>query len=274
MPSFDGAGIQQLTLVDTTDGEVAGHVDGEDILLDVRRAGTGQTILLLPGAEGAGLDGPFIDALAENYRIVAPTHPGFGRSPRYDSCDNISDLAYLYLDWMHTYCSEPVVVLGLQFGGWIAAEMAIRTTVDISRLVLVDPVGIKVGGPADRDIADIHAMSRRELNARLYQDPAFGGALSDQPFEEVLEIARNEEALSIYSWEPYLHNPRLRRWLHRIDVPTLVLWGESDGIVSPDYGRDFAGHIPGARFELVPGAHRPQVEQSADVAKAVTSFLA
>ncbi|ODU03918.1 MAG: alpha/beta hydrolase [Pseudonocardia sp. SCN 72-86] len=265
-----------LTLVDSTSGTVVGHADGEDVVLDVATVGSGPTLLMLHGVEGREADSAFVDAVAERFTVVAPSHPGFGLSPRPDWCDTVEDLAYLYLDWIERQDLRDVVLVGLQFGGWLAAEMAVRDCSRLGRLVLVDPVGIKVGGREDRDIADVFAMPRGELDARNHADPAAGpGDLTLAPVETTEHIARNEEALALYGWEPYLHNPRLRRWLPRIHVPTLVVWGAQDGIVSPGYGRAYADAVPGARFEIVDAAgHRAQVEQPDTVATLVADHTA
>lgn len=252
-----------LTLVDRAAGTVVGSVAGEDVVLDVATAGAGRSALVLHGAEGREADDAFLDALARDHAVLAPSHPGFGLSPRPEWCDSVEDLAYLYLEWLDRIDARDVVLVGLQFGGWVAAEMAVRSCARIGALVLVDAVGLKLGGPTDRDIADVFSLSRGELDTRYYADPAAGpGDLTRAAGETVLHIARNEEALALYGWEPYLHNPRLHRWLGRIHAPTLVAWGENDGIVSPGYGRAYAAAVPGARFELLPGAgHRAQIEQ-------------
>lgn len=261
-----------LTLVDDDSGTLVARVFGEDVTLDVQSVGTGPTVLLLHGVEGREADESFVAALAENFHVLAPSHPGFGLSPRPEWCDSVDDLAYLYLEWLKKLDVRDVIVVGLQFGGWIAAEMAVRDTSRLGKLVLVDPLGIKVGGREDRDIADIYAISRTDLDSRLFADPANGpGDLTKAPRADVMHIARNEEALALYAWEPYLHNPRLRRWLSRIDVPTLLTWGDRDGIASVDYGRAYADSIPGARFEIVDHAgHRAQIEQPLALAKLIS----
>jgi pimeloyl-ACP methyl ester carboxylesterase len=92
--------------------------------------------------------------------------------------------------------------------------------------------------------------------------------------EALVAHARNREALCLYAWHPYLYNPRLARWLGRITVPTLVLWGASDGIVTPAYGRAYGAHIPGARFEIIEAAgHHPEIEQPGRFAERVLAFL-
>lgn len=259
-----------LTLVDDTTGTVV----SDGIALDVVTLGTGPTVLLLHGVEGAAANRPFAERLAEGHQVIAPSHPGFDLSPRPDWCDSIDDLAYLYLDWLDRLDPPGVVLVGLQFGGWLAAEIAIRSCARLSHVVLIDPVGIKVGGREDRDIADVFALPRADVDALVFASPEHGpGDLTVAPEEEVLRIARNEEALALYGWEPYLHNPRLRRWLHRISVPSLVVWGERDGIVSPNYGRAFAREMPRSSFELVSSAgHRPQIEQPDRLAALIHDF--
>ncbi|WP_234997657.1 alpha/beta fold hydrolase [Pseudonocardia thermophila] len=245
---------------------------GAGIHLDVRTVGTGpRTALVLPGAERTDEDEAFLAALSAEFTVVMPSHPGFGRSPRPSWCTSVDDLAYLYLGWLERTGFTDVTLIGLQFGGWVAMEMAVRSCARLSRLVLVDSVGVKLGDPTDREIADLFAASHADLDEWIYADPAFRmGELSQAPEDAVLEMARNEEALAVYGWQPYLHNPRLSHWLWQISVPTLVAWGARDGIVAHEYGRALADRFSDARFELIEDAgHRPQVEQPEQLAKLV-----
>ena len=259
-----------LQLVDETTGARI----GDDFVLDMKIVGQGPALLLLHGVESADANAEFIDELAKSYTVYAPSHPGFGLSPRPTWFTSVDDLAYLYLEWMRSQNLTEVTLVGLQFGGWVASEIAIRDTTRIARLVLIDSVGIKVGDRESRDIADIFATSRGDLTSMLFVNPPTAYRdLAAAPLESVMHIARNEESLALYGWEPFLHNPQLKRWLHRIDVPTLVLWGDSDGVVATDYGRAFAAAIPGARFETIESAaHCAQVDQPLTVAGRITTF--
>jgi pimeloyl-ACP methyl ester carboxylesterase len=228
---------------------------------------------------------PFLEALAEHGEIVAPSHPGFGHSPRAQDFDTMYDLVRLVLAVLDDKAGGEVTMIGFSFGGWIAAEVAICRPHKLARLVLVDPVGIKIGGREERDIAHFFNTSPDELNRRAWHDPAnrppgnyglgwhtaLGEAMSD---EEMIVLARNWDALCIYAWRPHMYNPQLKHWLHRIAVPTLVLWGASDRIVTPDYGRAYSRLISGARFEAIEGAgHHPELEQPAAFVAAVAAFL-
>jgi pimeloyl-ACP methyl ester carboxylesterase len=175
----------------------------------------------------------------------------------------VDDLAYLYLDLAGTLELQDAILVGACFGGWIAAEMAVRDTRRFARLVLADPLGIKVGGVLDRDIADMHAIPRDDYLRLAWADPSRGEVDYTQlPESELAAVARGREAFAAFGWKPYMHNPRLKRWLHRIDLPTLLLWGEQDGIVRLDYGAAWRGEILGARLEVMANAgHFPHWEQ-------------
>jgi pimeloyl-ACP methyl ester carboxylesterase len=145
----------------------------------------------------------------------------------------------------------------------------------IDRLVLVDALGIKLGDRETADILDVFNTSPAEVQQRSWHDPARWSPDYDAMTDAQLVVrARNWDALSLYGWHPYMYNPRLAYWLRRIDVPTLVLWGADDGIVSPDYGRAYAGLIPGARFAMIEQAgHHPEIEQPEVFASRVLEFL-
>ena len=207
--------------------------------------------------------------------MIAPFHPGYGNSPLIDGAGSVDDLAYLYLDLARLLDLEDAVLVGACFGGWVAAEMMIRSTARFSRLVLADPLGIKVSGREQRDIADMHALSQAEYLKLAWADPAKGIVdYTILPESEIAAVARGREAFALYGWKPYMHNPRLKRWLHRIDRPTLLLWGEEDRIVTPAYRDGWRQAIPGAQLAVIPQAgHFPHWEQPEAFVDTVTAFV-
>ena len=108
-----------------------------------------------------------------------------------------------------------------------------------------------------------------------WADPAKGERdLTQLPETELAGIARGREAFARFGWKPYMHNPHLKRWLHRIDVPTLLLWGEQDGIVSTSYGEAWRAEIPGARMDVIANAgHFPHWEQPRGFADRLSRFI-
>jgi pimeloyl-ACP methyl ester carboxylesterase len=231
--------------------------------LELMERGHGRPLLFLHPGEGLAPERPWLELLSRRYRVVAPWHPGYGNSPLIDGSGSVDDLAYLYLDLAAEVKLENAVLVGACLGGWIAAEMMVRSTARFSHLVLVDPLGIKISGREERDITDMHALPRAEYLKLAWANPAKGDVDFTKLTEsELAAIVRGREAFALYGWKPYMYNPRLRRWLHRIDLPTLLLWGAEDRIVTPAYGEGWRRAIPGARLQIIPQAgHFPHWEQ-------------
>jgi pimeloyl-ACP methyl ester carboxylesterase len=249
------------------------QVGGVD--LEVVRCGVGAPLVLLHGVQPVVAGAPFLRLLGRHVEVIAPSHPGFGRSSRPADFDTIYDLVHFYLEVLARLGPERVTLMGLSFGGWLAAELAAACSHRLDRLILVDAVGIKVSDRETPDILDVFNASPAEVRRRSWHDPDRWAPDYDAMSDEALvAYARNRDALCLYAWHPYMHNPQLTRWLGRIAVPTLVLWGASDGIVTPAYGRAYTALIPGARFDLIPGAgHHPEIEQAAAVVERVVSFV-
>ena len=245
-----------------------------EVSLEGLITGHGPPLLFLHGGDYFAQHREFFDQLAQHWRVTVPRHPGFGNSARPDGFRTVHDLAYLYLDLLDAKDFGRPVLVGSSLGGWIALEMCVRSCGRIDRLVLIDPVGVKFGGREERDIADIYALPSEEVLRRTFSDP--GRAAPDYSRlddDELNAVARDRQAVALYGWRPYMHNPGLRQWLHRVRVPSLVVWGEDDGIVTPVYGRRLASALPDARFETIARAgHYPQIEQPDAVAAAIGRF--
>ncbi len=245
--------------------------------IEVIRRGKGSPLLLLLGEESAlELESPFVAALAEKHSLIIPQAPGFGRSERPDWISSPDDLAYFMLDFLDAEGLRNIPVVGLSLGGWIAMEMAVKDRGLFSRIALVGPIGIKVGGPYDRDLQDIWTLHPEKVAALKWHDISKGKRdYPSLPEEEVAIHARNIESFARFCWEPYMHNPKLKGRLHRVTAPTLVLWGENDGVASTSYGKAYAEALPKGSFGVIAEAgHYPQIEQPAAVLAKVEPFLA
>jgi pimeloyl-ACP methyl ester carboxylesterase len=242
--------------------------------IDIIERGSGRPLLFLHPENGMEPALAAIDALAKGARVIAPTHPGFGRSELPKGMRTIDDLSYFYLDMLDHLDLRDLTVVGVSLGAWIAAEIAVKSSARFAKLIMANAVGVKVGDRETRDIVDVFALTEKEFIDIAYCDTAVGTRdYKALPDAEVLAAARAREATARFAWNPYFHNPRLKSRLHRIRVPTLFLWGTRDRMLSEAYGRAYCAMIAGARFEMIERAgHFPHQEQPKVFAEKVLAF--
>lgn len=231
--------------------------------LSVTEHGAGPTtFLLLHGGAGPDSMLGLAESLATTSRVVVPTHPGFAGTLRPERFVRIDDLVLAYLALLDAVDATNVVVVGNSFGGWLAAEIALRGSPRVAKIALLNAVGI---APGDRPIVDPTTLPVSERAAYSFHDPARFAAKLVLP-DNLRHMPANMAALRLYAGTPFMHDPTLEGRLAALAVPALVLWGESDRIVDETYGRRFAASMPGARFILVPEAgHFPHLERADDV---------
>ena len=249
------------------------NVAGAEI--EMLQGGQGKPLLFLHGGEGpVTYSAEYLKLLAKNYRIYAPWHPGFGHSERPKSFRKFDDIVYFYLDLIGQLKLETPILAGASFGGWLACELAIRSPDSFSHLLLSAPLGIKVGGREDRDITDLYLVGTADWPQYFVANENLRPKYSELTKPELLGIARARESLTLYGWEPYMHNPVLKRWLHRITIPTLIVSGDQDRMVSAGYSESYASLIPGSRFEVLKGAgHLACVDKPKEFVELAHSFL-
>ena len=242
------------------------RVVGED--LRISEGGEGLPLVFLHGAGGPNWN-PMLRLLAARFRVIAPHHPGFGGSRRPDWLNRPGDLAFFYLDVLAALGLARAHLVGHSLGGWIAAEMGIRNTSRLASITLLAPAGVPNTygrilhwGPDDYAAAQFHDQSMAAVRAAFMRaaDPALAAA--------------NRANVRHIAGDPFLHDPALPVWLHRIDVPTLVFWGESDRICDPAGAATFAREIPGATLQIVPElGHSVHSERPELAADAITAFI-
>ncbi len=245
--------------------------------IEVERWGRGRPILLLQSEDAYEAQLPLLDRLAETHEVILPWAPGYGRSSLPDTVRTIDDIAYIYLDLMDLLDLRAATLIGFSVGGWIAAEIATKTCARLAAMVLVAPLGIKFGGPFDRDIADIYFLPAGTVRALRFADPEKDPLLNADRLSRraAICVARHRETTARLCWEPYFHNPALKNRLHRIAVETLLVWGSADGLATTRYGRAFARRIPGAGFTTIGRAgHYPHIERPDAFLARIAPFLA
>jgi len=254
-------------------GHVEERITVNGCAISVMRGGAGPTVLYLHGASGRGGWLPFMDKLAQRFEVIAPEHPGFGTSDDPAWFDTMQDLAYFYLEFLRTQGLKDVHLVGLSLGGWLAAEIAVRNTARLKTLTLVDAAGIHVAGVPQ---IDTFMMSGEDRIRAFFFDKEKAEAMVARLFTpETERIAiKNSVATAKLSWQPRGHNPHLHKWLHLIDVPTLLVWGENDVLLPPAYAYAFQALIPGAKVTVFPECgHLPTVEKADDFVAALAAHF-
>ncbi len=255
------------------------HIEVGGSKTKLLRGGSGEPLLYLHSAGSETMWMPFHEALAERYEVFAPAHPGFDTSQGLEKIDSMEDLVFHYLDFIDGMGWDKVRIVGLSLGGWIAAEFATRWSNRVKKLVLVDSAGLHVQGAPIAPMWE-HAREPEYLRKIFFADPEGPLAMTlimhpeEMPEEMLLLSLKAAEATARVGWNPYLHNPKLRGRLHRIKTPTLVLWGDKDGLIPPAHGRVFAEGIPGAKLLIIPNCgHIPPIEAQDAFVKHVLGFL-
>ncbi len=244
-----------------------------DLQVTLTEAGSGRPVLILHGGGGPVTVSGVAGHLAGHRHTITPTHPGWNGAARPAWFSGVDDLALAYLHYLEDNGLRDAVVIGSSLGGWIGAEMALRDGAGrITGLVLIDAVGVKIEGEPIRDFSTLSAREAAEYSyhdaERFYVDPA------TVPPEQATIRRANMATMRAVAGDPYMHDPKLLKRLGRVKLPVLVIWGESDGIVTPAYGAAYAAAFPNARFEIVEHAgHLPQIEQPAATFGLIDAYL-
>jgi pimeloyl-ACP methyl ester carboxylesterase len=240
-------------------------------------AGEGPPLVFLHGAGGIERWLPIFDLLAARHSVMVPEHPCFGGSDNPPEIRNVADLAMYYLDFLDGLAAEKsgggkVHLVGNSLGGWIAAELATRNCSQLATLSLLAPAGVRVRGVP---MGDNFMWGPEEASRNLFHDQAFAErAIAMVPTEEEADRALvNRYAAARFGWEPRWFNPALARWLHRIGVPTLLLWGADDKLLPARYAEVWREQVPGIDVEIIPAyGQLLQIEKAELVASRILAF--
>ncbi len=239
----------------------------------LHRAGSGPSVLFLHGAGGVPQWLPFFDALAERYTVLVPEHPGFGGSDDPAWIASMPDLAMFYLDLVEEAGLDGIHLIGNSLGGWLAAEILVRDRSRFRSLVQLAPAGIRVKGVP---CGDNFIWGPEEAIRNLYHDQAFADRiLALTPTEAQLDVMlHNRFTVAKFGWQPRWYDPDLEKWLHRIKLPALVVWGDDDKIMPPANAALWRERLPDARVVTIEKCgHLPHVEHADAVARHVIDFI-
>jgi pimeloyl-ACP methyl ester carboxylesterase len=246
--------------------------DLDDVEVTVNDVGQGLPFVVLHGGAGPVSVAGFADLLARSHevRVLAPTHPGFGGTPRPTELSQMRDLATLYVHLVEDLDLTDVTVIGNSIGGWIAAEVALLHSPRVGHLILVDAVGLQIDA---HPIVDFFSLTMDQVADLSYADPdRFRINVEAMSPEQKAAMAANRATLQTYGGTT-MADPGLLDRLAGIDVPTLVVWGAADRVVPAEHGHAYADHIPGARLVILEKAgHLPQLEAPDELLSLVWDF--
>lgn len=242
----------------------------------IRHGGEGTPFVYLHSALGeSAMWLPFYQTWSKRFRVLVPTHPGFHKSGGFDQIDTIEDIAFHYVEMFDALGLEEIILGGVSLGGWIAAEFAVRWPERVKKLWIADAPGLWVESQPFPDLFRI-MHDRDKLRDLLFHDPRGAMAtlvIKQEPDEETMLAAyQSMTVLARLVWErPY--DPKLASRLHRIQCPTLLVWGEHDKLVPPAYGEAYQKHIVGAELRLIPDCgHLPMFEKETEFVDMITRF--
>jgi pimeloyl-ACP methyl ester carboxylesterase len=235
--------------------------------------GSGKPLLFLHGAGGPMVGAPFLDELAKCFTVYAPAHPGFGPGEGIEQLDDVIDFALYYHDFLDELHIEKPHILGHSLGGMLAAEITALAPSRVNRLVLVGAAGLWLDAVP---IPDFFTFNPKQLLTVALHDPESPlGQMMAQQFEapeNMLEMHRCLASAGKFLWP--IPDKGLKKRIHRIQQPTLIMWGASDQLIPPAYGEAFLHAIPGSRLVTFPrSGHIPMLEEQEAFVQVVTNFL-
>ncbi|MDA1220200.1 MAG: alpha/beta hydrolase [Chloroflexi bacterium] len=244
--------------------------------LHLLKGGSGDPLLILHGAGGNRGWLNHVQALAEQFTVYLPTHPGFGNSDRPSWINSVQDMAAFYTWFQEEQGLENIRAIGFSMGGWLAAEMAATCQHAFSKLMLVDAAGIK---PKNGEIADIFIITPAQVNALTFHDPKqapeYDQIYGQTPTPEQINMTERGREMAVrVCWKPYMHDPRLPALLQRVKIPTRIVWGRQDQLVPLECGELYQKAIKGSELVVIDECgHAPQIEKPAAFVKTALEFL-
>ncbi|MGI8927553.1 MAG: alpha/beta fold hydrolase [Tepidiformaceae bacterium] len=239
--------------------------------LRLMQAGSGAPVVILHHSTGNPGWIPLYERLSGEFAVTVPDMPGYGQSERPEWARDARDLAILMNAAIEQLDLEGVTLVGLGFGGFVAAELATMSRCRLGRLVLVGAAGLQ---PEEGEILDQMLVDYDEyVKVSFRDDAAYAASFGETPADDIKQLWDfSREMTARVTWKPYMFNRRLGPLLGEVHTPTLIIWGENDRVVPISCARQYERLLPGARLEVLPGAgHAVELEDAARVAELISA---
>ncbi len=260
-----------------TPGEQTVAIRDGAVRFRVLSGGQGPALVYLHSFHDRDAWPPLLDRLAGRFTVYAPFHPGVQGSEGVEQIDDVVDLGLAYDELLGALGLDAALLAGPFFGGMVAAEIACLCPGRARKIALISPIGLWIDG---KPVADVVTLPPADLDALLWRDPASEAArrwrtLPQSDAENVavqIEQIQRLSAMGKFVWP--IPDKGLRKRLHRLNAPALLLWGDGDRVNPPAYAAEFAKRMRGARIRQMPGGHMVHLESPDAVAREITEFFA
>jgi pimeloyl-ACP methyl ester carboxylesterase len=251
------------------------EIRGGAVTFKVLAAGRGAPLVYFHSYFERSAWSPFLDLLARSFSVFAPAHPGVAGSSGIETLDDLLDLTLAYDELFTALGVERAHLVGHSFGAMAAAELAAVFPVRAQSLTLVSPLGL---WRDDAPPADILILPADELAAVLWRDPtsrvavewAAGSGGDPEDIAAQVESLQRRSSMAKFVWP--IPDKGLRRRLHRIAAPTLLVWGDEDRANPVVYAEEWQRRVKGAALRLLPGGHMVLHETPEPAARAVAEL--
>jgi pimeloyl-ACP methyl ester carboxylesterase len=251
-------------------------IRGGAVRVRVLSGGRGPSLVYLHSFHDRSSWPPLLERLAERFTVHAPLHPGVQGSEGVEQLDDVVDLGLAYDELLGALRLDSTLVAGHFFGAMVAAEMAALCPGRVRKLCLISPLGLWIDG---KPVADVLVLPGAQLDGLLWSDPESEAARSWRSWPEgdeesaaaQVEQIQRLAVMGKFVWP--IPDKGLKKRLHRVTAPTLILWGDDDRVNPDAYAQEFAQRIRKARVERLVGGHMLHLESMRAVAAAMTDFF-
>ena len=249
------------------------QVEVAGLPIQLQRGGAGSRLLVIHHETGNPGWLPFHEALAASHEVIAPTLPGWDGTARGDWMRSPRDLAAVLQLLLDDLVVERCSLVGLGFGGFLAAEMAAANQARLDGLVLVGAMGLQ---PEGAEIRDQFLEAHEDYAKSCFHDVAnFHALYGETPgTEQLIAWDANREMTARTAWKPFLYSQSLPHLLASVRVPALVVQPEHDTVVPASCADAYAQLLANAQLETLAGAgHMAEAEQPDALAAMIAAFL-
>lgn len=242
--------------------------------LRVLKKGSGSSLIYLHGYNYDIEWHDVLEELSKNYTVYRIDHPGFNYSEENDGIDTVQDLAFFYLDIIDKFQLKDITLMGSSLGGWLAMEIGVIVPDKIAKLILIDAYGIRAEGVK---LPNLFRMSQKAIVSNLFfdnslQDEILKKYTSKTEFEKI--VLNNNVTTAHLGWNPNMHNPKLPQLMHRLSMPTLLVWGKEDKLLPGAYAKKLHELLPHSILKIISdAAHLPHIEKPREFIKNLENFL-